>query len=200
MPKDDAREDGLAALSFAVTSQSTGDSGGVRQALSFSTAADSGNRQESPVEALTAWTAAQPDAGDDLAAIRPAAEAEDKSEDARAAIAKVTNPPGTVSVTAVFDGSIQRIVLSPEVTRMSEAQLADEILCIADLARQQGLARQRSLIGDALSDVADMLKEDGQQDGDPRELIEGSLDLPTREQADAQQAEVFASRYPAATD
>jgi hypothetical protein len=201
MPQDDDGQDGLAALSFASPRQpdSDGDSGGMRQALSFSDAAGADGRKDSMADALTAWTPAQSNAPDELAAIRPAGDVAG-GEDVRAGLAKVINPPGTVAVTASIDGSVQQILLSPEVTRMTESELAGEILCIADLARQQGLAGQRSLIGDSLTVVAEMLKEEQQEDGDPREFINESLDLPTREQADAEQADVFASRYPAATD
>ena len=40
----------------------------------------------------------------------------------------VTNPPGTVTVTAYLDGRVKQIDLSPKVTEMTEADLADEIV------------------------------------------------------------------------
>ncbi|HTX96062.1 MAG TPA: hypothetical protein VME67_15075 [Mycobacterium sp.] len=50
----------------------------------------------------------------------------------------VTNPPGTVSVSALLDGSTDHVELSPKVTGMTEDELAEEILVIARLARHQG--------------------------------------------------------------
>ena len=46
----------------------------------------------------------------------------------------VTNPPGTVTVTAFLDGRVKQIELSPKVTDMTETDLADEIVVIAGLA------------------------------------------------------------------
>jgi len=50
----------------------------------------------------------------------------------------MTNPPGTVSVSANMSGMIQQVELSAKVNTMSEAELADEILVTAGLARRKG--------------------------------------------------------------
>jgi len=101
----------------------------------------------------------------------------------------VTNPPQTVSVSALIDRGIQQVVLSAAVTNMSESELADEILALADLARQKGLAGQYTLLTEGVSDV-------GEDDREAlRELLEVGMDLSTPERAAAAQAEVFATRY-----
>lgn len=56
----------------------------------------------------------------------------------------VTNPPGTVTVTAFMDGRVSRIELSPRVTRMSESQLAEEVVVLARLATQDARSAQYS--------------------------------------------------------
>src|ERR1700704_3059321 len=42
----------------------------------------------------------------------------------------VTNPPGTVTVTAFLDGRVKQVELSAKVTDMTETDLADEIVVI----------------------------------------------------------------------
>ena len=101
----------------------------------------------------------------------------------------VTNPPGTVSVSSLMDGRIQQIDLAPSVTTMTESQLAEEIRVIADLARLKGLAGQYAF-------MATMLYSEANQNGaEVREVLEQGLELPSPQQADEAQADVFASRY-----
>ncbi len=101
----------------------------------------------------------------------------------------VTNPPGTVSVSSLMDGSIQQIDLAPSVTTMTESQLAEEIRVIADLARRKGLAGQHTF-------MTNMLYSEAHHNGaDVREVLEQGLELPSPQQADEAQADVFASRY-----
>ncbi len=57
-----------------------------------------------------------------------------------------TNPDGTVSVTALMGGQILRVDLSPQMTTMTESELAEEITVIASLARRQAQAGQHVLI------------------------------------------------------
>jgi hypothetical protein len=101
----------------------------------------------------------------------------------------VTNPPGTVSVSSLMDGRIQQIDLAPSVTTMTESQLAEEIRVIADLARRKGLAGQYTL-------MATMLYSEAHHNGaEVRAVLEQGLELPSPQQADEAQADVFASRY-----
>ena len=114
---------------------------------------------------------------------------EHDDDDAPGPMFTVTNPPGTVSVSSLMDGRIQQIDLAPSVTTMTESQLAEEIRVIADLARRKGLAGQYTL-------MATMLYSEAHHNGaEVRAVLEQGLELPSPQQADKAQADVFASRY-----
>ncbi len=94
-----------------------------------------------------------------------------------------------MSVSALIDGRIQQIVLSTPVTDMREADLTDEVLVLAELARQKALAQQHTVLFEGMSGM-------GVDDSEAlREFLEIGMDLSTPEQAAAAQAEVFAARY-----
>ena len=114
---------------------------------------------------------------------------EHAEDDAPVPMFTVTNPPGTVSVSSLMDGRIQQIDLAPSVTTMTEAQLAEEIRVIADLARLKGLAGQYAFMTDM------MYREELHNGADVRTVLEQGLELPSPQQADETQADVFASRY-----
>jgi hypothetical protein len=197
MPQHDDGQDDVSALTFFNTNQtaSDDDSSADRQALVFSVPGDQ-SAQESAVDALRAQAADElQDASTGLDALRPDVAADNPlADEASPFLVKVTNPPGTVSVRALADGSVLEIELSPKVANMTESALADEILVIADLARQKGLANQQAFITDATQAL-------GIAEGDAAHgFIADSLELPTPQQAEAAQAEVFATRYAADTD
>lgn len=100
----------------------------------------------------------------------------------------VTNPPGTVTVAAYLDGRADQIELSPKAANMTETDLADEIVVIADLAAQQARSAQYSF-------MLDGMREHGHNDAATRDFLTRDLDLPTPEQADAARAQVFSTRY-----
>lgn len=107
----------------------------------------------------------------------------------------VVNPPGTVSVWALMDGRIHRVTLSAKVTSMSEAELAEEVLVIAALARQNGLAAQHSYMLGSYSEwepVAEMGTDEREV---LRDFMENTMGLMSEEQATAKRAEVFSTRY-----
>ncbi len=198
MPKYDEHDD-LAALDFSAVES---DSEAVEEsdALDFSSPDD--NDEESDVDALHDYAPSEPEDTDtDLAAIESQTDATQEAEadgEEAAQMFTVTNPPETVSVSALMDGRTQRVELSPKVTSMTESELADEILVIADLARQKGLAAQHSYLLEDAS-LSETMREMG-MDGNEvvRDFMENGIGLTTPEQAAAAQAEVFATRY--ATD
>ncbi|MBV8786726.1 MAG: DUF2694 domain-containing protein [Mycobacterium sp.] len=165
-------------------------------ALDFS-AADDGD-EESGVDALYEYGAAEPeDAETELEAIHLATEAvqEEAEDEDGLQFFTVTNPPETVSVTALMDGRTQRVELAPTATSLSEVELAEEILVLADLARQKGLAGQHTFLLESEA-VSESMHQIGVEDNEIlRGLIDNVMHLPTPEQADAAQAEVFATRY-----
>ncbi len=195
MPQYDDHDD-LAALDFSAV-ESGSETLEESDALDFSTPAD--DDEESAVDALHEYAPSEPEDSDtDLAAIESQTDAtQEAGEDDEETPQEftVTNPPETVSVSALMDGRTQRVELSPKVTSMSEAELADEILVIADLARQKGLAAQHSYLleDDSLSET---MREMGIEGSEVvRDFMQNGIGLTTPEQAAAAQAEVFASRY-----
>ncbi len=137
------------------------------------------------------------DDGDDLGAVfdafsafepGSAVVAEMDSKDVEGELFSVTNPPGTVTVTALMDGRVHRIELTPPAVSSTEEQLAEEIVVIAGLAT----ARARSA---QFTSMLEGMRREGQDDVVTRDFLKRDLDLPSPEEADAAQARVFATRY-----
>lgn len=119
----------------------------------------------------------------------PAAPAADTGDDAVPAMYfTVTNPPGTVSVSALANGQPAQIDLSPRVVDMTESQLAEEILVIARLAAQNALAGQRLI----LSNILERLGVDRTSIGNH---LEHDAGLPSVDTVLAEKAHIFATRY-----
>lgn len=100
----------------------------------------------------------------------------------------VSNPPGTVTVTAFLDGRVRDIDLSHKVADMTEADLAEEVVLIANLATQDAKSAQYAF-------MLEGMREQGHDDAATRDFLTRDLDLPTPEQAQAARAEIFATRY-----
>lgn len=62
-----------------------------------------------------------------------------------------TNPPGTVSVTAMIDGRVLRVDLSSGVVEMTEHELSEEILLLSSLAQLQAGAAKHTLIAEFMT-------------------------------------------------
>ena len=100
----------------------------------------------------------------------------------------VTNPPGTVTVTTFMDGRVKQIELSPKVTDMTEADLAEEIIVVAGLATQDAQSAQYAY-------MLEGMRQQGHDDVATRDFLTRDLDLPTPEEAKAARAQVFSTRY-----
>jgi hypothetical protein len=101
----------------------------------------------------------------------------------------VTNPPETVSVTALMDGKTLNVELAPGAASMTESELAAEILVIADLATQRASSVLHTLLTDSM-------KAQGHEVGaSMADAMGGVLALTPAKQAEEAQAEVFATRY-----
>jgi hypothetical protein len=198
MPQHDEHDD-LSALDFSSHQSGSDDGHDESDALDFSAAHDSG--EESDVAALYDYAPTETEEIDtELEAIAAATEAaEEAGEDEESGPQfTVTNPPETVSVTALIDGRTQRVRLSATATKLTESELADEILVLAELARKKGLAGQHTYLTENASQIEglDGLAEIGVDSNQLlRDLMESGMQLPTPEQADAAQTEVFAARY-----
>ncbi|MEI7715383.1 MAG: hypothetical protein WCI78_04725 [Mycobacterium sp.] len=198
MPQSD-NHDPLASLDFDAPDQP----GGVqRDALDFS-AGDEHGDVESANDVLDDYASAEPDdTGTELDAMDSQISAtDDESAEGENGlqIFTVANPADTVSVSALIDGRTQRVELSEMMTKMTESELSAELLTLAELARQKGLSGQRTYLLENPAAV-EAFRELGEAIGmDGGELLEGftefDMGLPTSEQAEAAQAEVFASMY-----
>ncbi|MGV0807540.1 YbaB/EbfC family DNA-binding protein [Mycolicibacterium setense] len=109
-------------------------------------------------------------------------------ENLAAPLFSVTNPPETVTVTVFMDGRVHEIELAPRAVNLTERDLAEEILVIADLAAKQAKSAQYSAM------LAEM-REHGHDDAATRDFLTRDLDLLTPEQADDARAQVFSTRY-----
>lgn len=202
MPRHDDHDD-LSALDFSAPADAADQAGpDDSDALDFS-AADV-TVEESAVDAFDDFAPTEPEGPDtELAALASAAEAieEEQDEEDGLELFTVTNPLDTVSVSALMDGRTYRVTLSPKVTNMTETELAEEICVLAELAHMKGMAGQYSYVLDH-GTQAEGLDEVRLLGVDSQELIRGFMEnemhFPSPEQADAAQAEVFATRY--ATD
>lgn len=200
MSQHDEHDD-LSALDFSSYQSGSDDGHDDGDALDFSAAHDSA--EESDADALDAYAPTEPEEADtELEAIAATTEPSDDDEDEEDGVQQftVTNPPETVSVSALIDGRTQRVTLSPNATNLTEDELADEIVVLAELARQKGLAGQRTYVMDSAADnaglqqLADMGLDSTQL---LRDFVDTGMRLPTEEQAETAQAEVFAVRYTA---
>jgi hypothetical protein len=104
------------------------------------------------------------------------------------ALFTVTNPAGTVSATATIGGRLHRVELSANVTRMTEPQLADEIIVLADLAAQKAKAAQHAV-------VVQLMRAMGHDSVVTSRFLEHDLGLPSPESVTARTAQIFAARY-----
>ncbi|BBZ46758.1 hypothetical protein [Mycobacterium parmense] len=198
MPAHD--RDDLDALDFYEPDHTHRDGDAGADALDFS-GVDHDGGDESAVDALDEYVPAQPADESELDAIHAQAGAsapEEEDEGEAVQTFTVANPADTVSVSALIDGRTQRVELSAKVTSMTEHELAEEILVLADLARQKGLAGQHDYVLEN-EILAGTMRQMGLDRNEVlRDFMENGIGLPTPEQAEAAQAEVFATRY--ATD
>jgi hypothetical protein len=100
----------------------------------------------------------------------------------------VTNPPGTVSATALMDGRPIQVTLAPQVCNMTESELAEEISLITRLASQNARAGQHLL-------VSGMMQQMGEDPLSVRSFVEHELGLPSAEAVLTEKAQIFATRY-----
>ncbi|QRY52817.1 hypothetical protein [Mycolicibacterium septicum] len=110
---------------------------------------------------------------DGLAAIDGQGESEDQEQ---VPVVQAINPPGTVTVTAYLSGSVAQVNLDPKVTMLTEAELADEIRFVAEVAAKRATAVMH--IG-----VVDMLVEQGMDFHEARDLVGKNMPYATPEQA-----------------
>lgn len=111
-----------------------------------------------------------------------------EDDDVTTLLFTATNPPGTVSATAVTDGRTVRIDLSSHITEMTESHLAQEITLIARLARRQAQAAQHAM-------AANMMQRLGHDGPSTQSYLERELGLPSPQTVLSEKAQLFATRY-----
>lgn len=112
----------------------------------------------------------------------------DRNDERLALLFTVTNPPGTVSVSAFIDARIHQVNLSAKVTDMTESQLADEIMVIAGLAQQKARSAQYALLLGGMTELGHDSVETGG-------FLGRELGLPSPDQVKAEMGQLFATRY-----
>ena len=166
LPGDDDDQDDLAALDFSVDD----DEGSTFDAFAGYVTPQGGDEEEG------------------FDSFEYASQPGDDEQKLSAPLFTVTNPPGTVSVSAYLDGRVHHIDLTAKATTMTEAQLAEEILIIAGLARQKARSAQYAFMLDGMRDL-------GHDNVATRDFLSRDLGLPSPEEATAETAQLFATRY-----
>lgn len=110
---------------------------------------------------------------DDFGAIDGEDEPEDEDQ---IPVVQVVNPPGTVTITAYLNGSVAQVDLDPKVTKLTEAQLADEIRFVAGVAAKRATAVVH--VG-----TVNMLVEQGMDFREARDFVGTNMPFATPEQA-----------------
>lgn len=100
----------------------------------------------------------------------------------------IANPPRTVAVTVHLDGRVNRVELSPAAAGLTEFELAEEVVLIAELAKQNARSAQYTAALDSMRDL-------GHDVAGTRDFLTRNLDLPSPEDALAAREQVFATRY-----
>jgi hypothetical protein len=145
------------------------------------------------LSALDFSVAEREPAESDLDALGGYAEEPSDGDDPSVPVFTVTNPPGTVTVTAFLDGRVKQIDLSPKAADMTETDLAEEIVVIAGLATQDARSAQ-------YAHMLDGMRQQGHDDAATRDFLARDLDLPTPEEAKAARAQTFSTRYAGGND
>jgi hypothetical protein len=127
-------------------------------------------------------------AGSDLDALGGYVDETAEEDELPVPVFTVTNPPGTVTVTAFLDGRVKQVDLSPKATDMTEADLANEIVVIAQLATQDARSAQYAY-------MLEGMRQQGHDDVTTRDFLARDLDLPTPDEAKAARAQLFSTRY-----
>ncbi|MBU9762729.1 hypothetical protein FR943_02525 [Mycobacterium sp. TNTM28] len=96
--------------------------------------------------------------------------------DEQALTLQAANPPGTVTVTTYLTGTIARVELDPKVTAMTEADLAEEIGAVSEVASKRATA----IIHDS---IVGSLVQHGIHRQDALHFVESYMPFATPEQA-----------------
>ncbi|PJK20057.1 hypothetical protein CSX11_23075 [Mycobacterium goodii] len=99
-----------------------------------------------------------------------------------------SNAAATVTATALTGGQVIRVELAPQVVKMTESELAEEITTVCAMACRQGAAARHTII-------AEVMRLLGHDPAATRSFLERNLGLPTPDTVLTTKAEIFANRY-----
>ncbi|MGV0811688.1 YbaB/EbfC family DNA-binding protein [Mycolicibacterium boenickei] len=99
-----------------------------------------------------------------------------------------TNPSSSVTATALMDGRVFQVQLSSTATKMTESELADEIVKVCALATRQAEAAQYHLIATLMDGL-------GQDPAGTRAFLEHNIGLPSPQTVRNEKAQMFADHY-----
>lgn len=99
-----------------------------------------------------------------------------------------SNPSDSVSATALMGGRILKIDLAPQVTKMAEADLANEIFTVCRLTSRQAEAAQHHLIASLMCSL-------GHDPASIRAFLEHTAGLPSPQTVRDEKARVLAAYY-----
>lgn len=123
--------------------------------------------------------------GDGLNALLPSPSAEG-ADPTPGALFTVTNPSGTISATAALGGRLEQVDVH-DVSRFDEAQLADEILELAVLAKEKAQAAQHEVI-------VELMRRLGHDRAGMSAFLTYSIGLPSLDVVSRRLAAAFAAR------
>ncbi|CKI55295.1 hypothetical protein LTT02_21275 [Mycolicibacterium smegmatis] len=103
-------------------------------------------------------------------------------------LVSASNSAATVTATALTGGQILRVELAPQVVKLTEHELAEEIIGVSAMARQQGAAARHAII-------AEIMRLLGHDPAATHSFLERNLGLPTPDTVLRAKAEMFANRY-----
>jgi hypothetical protein len=192
-----SHDDGLGAFDFTGPEAPADDDAGLDSFGGFESHDDGSDGDDAVadddfdvlyVEASAAAHSTEHDADNDLAAFHESdREAGDEEEETLFPLFVVTNPPGTVSVTAAISGQLQQVQLSPQASKMTESELGREILRTAAVAIKKAQAGLNYF-------VYNTLVKQGMDHSSARNFVEFGMSLPNVQQAEEAEAD-FVAEY-----
>ncbi|WP_083171165.1 hypothetical protein [Mycobacterium aquaticum] len=124
----------------------------------------------------------------DVADDNPEGAAGDSDEMVETLLVTAVSPSGAVTATGLMDGRVIQVALSRQVTSLTEAELADEVVTTCALTSRQAEAAQHYLL-------ATWMRELGQDPASTRSFLEHTIGLPTPETVISEKARMLADYY-----
>lgn len=109
---------------------------------------------------------------DIVAESRPESPSDSTDDMVETILVTAESPNGHVTATALMDGRVINVRLNSQATRMTESELADEIVKVCSGARRQAEATQHYII-------ATIMRELGHDAADTRAFLEHTIGLPS---------------------